>query len=66
MFSPGIQTQLFFDPNPAFCKDGTCSLKTQDGLPMLRDKVHYSQYGSGIAIDLFVKQVQREGYFTGH
>ncbi|MFW8603077.1 acyltransferase family protein [Rhizobium beringeri] len=56
----------FFDPNPAFCKDGTCSLKTQDGLPMLRDKVHYSQYGSGIAIDLFVKQVQREGYFTGH
>ncbi|MBY3193460.1 acyltransferase family protein [Rhizobium laguerreae] len=55
----------FFDPNPAFCKNGTCSLKTQDGLPMLRDKVHYSQYGSAIAIDLFVKQAQREGYFRG-
>lgn len=58
-------TVTFFDPNPVFCREGICSLKTQDGLPMLRDKVHYSQYGSAIAIDLFVKQAQREGYFNG-
>ncbi|MGR9162626.1 acyltransferase family protein [Rhizobium leguminosarum] len=56
----------FFDANSVFCKDAVCSLKTQDGLPMLRDKVHYSQDGSAIAIDLFVKQAQSEGYFRGH
>lgn len=53
----------FFDPNTVFCKDGLCSLKAPDGLPMLRDKVHYSQYGSAIAIDHFVKQAQGDGYF---
>jgi hypothetical protein len=30
---------------------------------MLRDQVHYSQYGSALAIDRFVKQAQGEGYF---
>ncbi|OBY08336.1 hypothetical protein BAE36_04295 [Rhizobium leguminosarum bv. trifolii] len=54
----------FFDPNTVFCKDGLCSLKAPDGLPMLRDKVHYSQYGSALAIDRFVKQAQGEGFFN--
>ncbi|WSH67114.1 acyltransferase family protein [Rhizobium ruizarguesonis] len=53
-----------FDPNQLFCVDGLCSLKSPDGLPMLRDKVHYSQYGSALAIDRFVKQAQGEGFFN--
>ncbi|MHC2573960.1 peptidoglycan/LPS O-acetylase OafA/YrhL [Rhizobium leguminosarum] len=53
-----------FDPNQLLCMDGLCSLKSPDGLPMLRDKVHYSQYGSALAIDRFVKQAQGEGFFN--
>lgn len=52
-----------FDPNLSFCRDGLCSFKAPDGLPMLRDKVHYSQHGSALTIDRFVKQAQGEGYF---
>ncbi|MGR9413181.1 SGNH hydrolase domain-containing protein [Rhizobium leguminosarum] len=55
---------MLFDPNPDFCRDGLCSLKTPDGLPMLRDKVHYSQYGSALAIDRFVKAAKGEGFFN--
>lgn len=53
-----------FDPNQLFCMDNLCSLKSPDGLPMLRDKVHYSQHGSAIAIDRFVRQAQGEGFFN--
>ncbi|MGO6737114.1 acyltransferase family protein [Rhizobium ruizarguesonis] len=54
----------FFDQNKVFCKDGSCSFKTPDGMPMLRDNGHYSQYGSAIAVNLFVNDAQREGYFN--
>jgi peptidoglycan/LPS O-acetylase OafA/YrhL len=53
----------FFDQDQVFCQNGECSLKSSGGMPMLRDKVHYSQYGSAVAIGMFVKQVQLLGYF---
>lgn len=54
----------FFDQNGVVCRQGTCDLVATNGMPMLRDNGHYSRYGSSIAIDAFVAQAQREGYFT--
>jgi peptidoglycan/LPS O-acetylase OafA/YrhL len=45
---------LYFDQNPLFCGDSTCSA-VKRGLPLLRDARHYSRVGSDAIIDRFVR-----------
>lgn len=44
----------FFDPNDVICNSQTCSF-IKNGMPMFRDEVHFSEYGSEIVIQRFVE-----------
>ena len=44
---------LFFDPNSINCKNNKCSF-LHNGLPLLRDKGHYSLHGSKEVTSNFV------------
>jgi peptidoglycan/LPS O-acetylase OafA/YrhL len=41
-----------FEQNPLFCDEDSCSL-IKDGLPLLRDFRHYSEFGSRLIIERF-------------
>ena len=45
---------LFFDPNSIFCINNKCSF-IHKGLPLLRDRGHFSEYGSELVASNFVK-----------
>ena len=45
---------LFFDPNSIFCRNNKCSF-IHNGLPLLRDRGHFSKYGSKLVASNFVK-----------
>lgn len=44
----------YFDQNQLFCNEHTCTV-TKNGMPLLRDAGHYSEYGSQEIINLFTK-----------
>jgi peptidoglycan/LPS O-acetylase OafA/YrhL len=48
---PGM---LLFDPYDVLCTGERCGF-FQDGMPLLRDKFHLSEFGSGIMANRFVK-----------
>jgi len=43
-----------FQQNPLFCDSGECRL-VKDGMPLLRDFRHYSEFGSRQIIALFAE-----------
>lgn len=52
--NPGV---LFYDPNELFCKNNKCSF-IKDGIPLYRDQVHLSEYGSIKLAELFEEWVK--------
>ena len=48
---------LFYDQNELFCNNKCSYIK--DGMPLYRDQVHISEYGSIVLSELFVNWAQQ-------
>lgn len=53
---PGVN---IFDKNMLFCNPTVCSI-TREGMPLLRDQLHISEYGSGLLANHFVEWAMKQ------